>query len=93
MNRAVDPIAAVRSNFLARCQRDVAVLETALASPDPTSRDAIKLTVHRLSGAAGVFGFAAIGVMAAALDDVMQDGEDPEPAEVKALVDAVKAIL
>jgi len=93
MNPAVDPVAAVRSNFLARCHRDVAALEMALASPGPKSRDIVKLTVHRLSGAAGVFGFKAIGVMAAALDDALQDGGDPEPAEVKALVDAVKAIL
>lgn len=86
-------VAAVRSQFLARCQKDVAALEAAMIDPGGSGRESLKLTVHRLSGAAGVFGFRQIGEMAAAMDDVLGDGENVKPSEVQALVDAVRAIL
>lgn len=88
-----DAVAAVRSHFLARCKKDIAALEAAMADPGRAARETLKLTVHRLSGAAGVFGFREIGEMAAAMDDLLGEGDEIRPAEVQALVDAVRAIL
>lgn len=93
MNPTVDPVAAVRSQFLARCREDVAALQAAMADPAGKGRKTLLITIHQLSGAAGVFGFRAISEMAGELDDALQAGETPEPADVQALVDAVKAIL
>lgn len=57
-----DPMEALRARFLARLGED----REALRSGDPDGQAA---AAHRLAGAAGVFGFEALGRAALVLDD------------------------
>jgi HPt (histidine-containing phosphotransfer) domain-containing protein len=88
-----DPLAALRARFLARCQDDLAVLEQALAKPAACPDDALKFTVHRLSGTAGVFGFTDLSNLAAPIDDCLQDHRTPAPESLRALAEALAALL
>ena len=82
-----DPLAALRARFLARAAEDAAVLGDS-ATPDEERR----IRVHRLAGAAGVFGFHELGEQAAALDEAWQAGRSPTPAELADLVRALSAL-
>lgn len=90
---ADDPLAALRARFLARCQDDLAVLERAIAEPADLQNADIKLTVHRLSGTAGVFGFSALSALAAPIDDCLHGDKEPGLESLRVLADALRAIF
>jgi CheY-like chemotaxis protein len=74
-----DPLKELRAGFLKRVSRDIAALSqdrAALAAglALPHTLDWIKQTAHSLSGAGGIYGFAAISDAAAALEDAAIGG-------------------
>jgi two-component system OmpR family response regulator len=84
---ALDPMEDLRARFLQRVKKDVAALsQHRLVLKDgnrPTDvLDRIKHIAHGLSGAGGIYGFAAISDAAADLEDaVIAELTDPGPSE------------
>jgi CheY-like chemotaxis protein len=69
-----DPMKDLRDGFLRRVSRDIAALSLDRAALTagialPHALDWIKQTAHSLSGAGGIYGYAAISDAAAALED------------------------
>ena len=83
-----DPIAALRAQFLERCRADLAAL--AGSSADDPDRGAI---VHRLAGAAGSFGFPALGEAAAILDLARIEGRSPTAEDFDTLIRNLEAAI
>jgi len=77
----IDPLADLRARFIARSRERVQSLRGLIdAAPDQRARDAagsaaepaaaaIARLAHQLAGAAGTFGYAALGEAAAILED------------------------
>ena len=82
-----DPLAALRERFVERARTDLEVLRRPAADPAETAR-----LVHRLSGAAGMFGFAEVSRLAAAVDDEIHAGGPPSEGALAALIAAVEAL-
>lgn len=81
---------ALRARFVERCAGDLRVLEEAQAGG--IEADVLRATVHRLSGAAGTFGYPALSELAGVIDDRLVEKLWPTPAELGALVEAVRAL-
>ncbi|KQY91315.1 Hpt domain-containing protein [Brevundimonas sp. Root1423] len=64
-----DPLEALRARFIERCRTDLAVLK---AAPDEAE---LALTIHRLAGSAGSFGFPTISAIAADIDMSLRSGD------------------
>lgn len=82
-----DPLAPLRAKFLARAAQDLASLrsdEVALADKH--------YVVHRLAGAAGTFGYAAVSALAAALDERLLAGDETPPEAFAELIAALEAL-
>ena len=81
---------ALKARFVTRCAGDLPVLERALTG----SVDAATLrqTVHRLSGAAGTFGYHDLSRLAGAVDDRLVEGRKVSKADLKPLVEAVRVL-
>lgn len=71
-----DPVAALRSAFVARCRTDLAELRRLGDRGDIAGVGAI---VHRLAGAAGSFGFPHISAAALVVDQQIRDSEGTLP--------------
>jgi HPt (histidine-containing phosphotransfer) domain-containing protein len=84
-----DPLAPLRAKFLARCADDADLLSTADAA---APSDEARLTVHRLAGAAGVFGYHDITGLARTLDDQVHAEGRMHEADLQALLDALAAL-
>lgn len=65
-----DPMAALRSLFVERCQSDLLQLQRLADGGDADARGAI---AHRLAGAAGSFGFPDISAAALAVDQQIRE--------------------
>ena len=79
-----DPLAALRAKFVARCAEDLAVVRLGPDAPD------LARVVHRIAGAAGMFGHDALGTLASRLDDDAQGGgrfAEPDLAELAAALE------
>ena len=87
-----DPLAPLRSRFIARGAEDLAGLRAHLAGArlDPT---ALRFTVHRLSGAAGVFGYAEISDAAAEAEDDILENTDQADASLRTLVEVLGKLV
>ena len=73
--------AALRERFLVRSAGDLKEIEAALANPGAVDHATLRAIVHRLSGAAGAFGFAALSEVAGAADDALMGlGGEVDPA-------------
>lgn len=84
-----DPLAPLRAKFLERCLED----EALLTGGDPAApSEELRMAVHRLAGAAGVFGYPQISELARTLDDQLHDEGRMSPADLGALVDALRAL-
>ena len=81
-----DPLAELRRRFLARAAED---LEQLRAAGDLAE---VRSLVHRLSGSAGVFGYAAASEAARVVDDALMAGEPPPAGAREALVSALEAL-
>jgi HPt (histidine-containing phosphotransfer) domain-containing protein len=84
-----DPLAALREKFLLRCASDAALL--AEAGAGPPSEEA-RVAVHRLAGAAGVFGYHDLSALARTLDDQVHAEGRMQPADLQNLLSALKAL-
>jgi HPt (histidine-containing phosphotransfer) domain-containing protein len=74
----------LRQRFLARCRQD---LEAIRAERDPAR---LRLVVHRLSGAAGTFGYPDLSALAGEVDDVLVEGGRPTPEIIAQLVSEIE---
>lgn len=84
-----DPFAPLRAKFLDRCVED----EKLLSAADPAApSEELRLAVHRLAGAAGVFGQPHIGNLARVLDDQLHEEGRIRPADRNALVKALRTL-
>lgn len=88
-----DPLAAVRVRFLERCRGDLATLQAAKADPALQAQEAFRTAVHRLSGAAGTFGYMNISDLAGDLDNDLHDGRPIDGEALGRLVESLAAIL
>lgn len=68
---------SLRARFLARATEDLAVLRG--VSPDRAAE--VLATVHRLAGAAGIFGFPEVSRLASTAEEALRgEGSAPGPA-------------
>lgn len=82
----IDPLAPLRARFIARCAEDLLVVQAGPAAPE------LGRVVHRIAGAAGMFGYDALGDLAGRIDDRAHAGQgfaESELAELKAKLEAV----
>lgn len=87
MSEFDDHYQALRRRFVERCREDLLVLEA--ATRGAVEADALRATVHRLSGAAGTFGYPELSRLAGEVDDelILSGGTSTGPlAELVAAV-------
>lgn len=82
-----DPLAPLRAKFLARVADDLVKLRAA-----ETSTKDKHYIVHRLAGAAGVFGYRAITDLARDLDDLLLDHGEAAPEAYAKLIAALEEL-
>ena len=82
-----DPLAALRVRFRTRALSDADDLAAALQQSDDAQIEAL---AHGLAGAAGLFGFTAIGGQAKEIDRQFAEGERPSRTEVEALIASIR---
>jgi HPt (histidine-containing phosphotransfer) domain-containing protein len=87
-----DPLAQLKSRFIARSNDDLVSLRGHL---DGACLDAatLRFTVHRLSGAAGTFGYADISEAAGLAEDDLLDHPDNADASLRRLVEALEKLV
>lgn len=85
-----DRYQALRGRFVRRCAEDLPVLEAALDGR--VDGETLRQTVHRLSGAAGTFGYAELSRLAGLVDDQLVAGAEPSPDQLTSLVEAVRVL-
>jgi HPt (histidine-containing phosphotransfer) domain-containing protein len=71
MNEVDAKLEDLRKRFLKRSAEDLKAIEAAIASPASIDRTRLRTTVHRLSGAAGTFGYPKLSEIAGAADDAL----------------------
>jgi HPt (histidine-containing phosphotransfer) domain-containing protein len=64
----------MQQHYVADLPKSVEQLQANLAAGQ---LDEVKTTAHRIRGVAASFGFAALGQLAAIVDDAAQEGRDP----------------
>ncbi|MGA0605376.1 Hpt domain-containing protein [Phenylobacterium sp. VNQ135] len=79
-----DPLAPLRTRFLARAADDLAWIEAG-----GTPQDELLVRVHKLAGIAGTFGYAEVSQVAAALEDDLREGR---AADLRPLISALRAL-
>ena len=70
-----DTMAALKVRFVARASEDLKTLEAHRKGP-PLEPAALRLVVHRLAGAAGLFGYPEISVLAGEIDGALACAQD-----------------
>lgn len=80
----------MRAAFGKRTQADVAAI-LSLLSEGESGRGEARRIAHMIAGSAGLFGFAAVGAAAAALEDALEAGA-PE-GQVSGLAAALRESL
>jgi HPt (histidine-containing phosphotransfer) domain-containing protein len=81
------PLEALERRFRQRCVNDLGVLQQWLRAPETVSASDLKTLVHQMSGAAGAFGYPALGALAMELDNQLLAGAPPSRERVQALID------
>lgn len=82
-----DPLAKLRVRFCERARGDADGLAAALADSDHLRIEAL---AHGLAGAAGLFGFADIGVRAKRIDSLYAESETPSATEIEDLIATIR---
>lgn len=77
----------LRGRFLDRCRQDLEAIRT---ERDP---ERLRAVVHRLSGAAGTFGFTDLSKEAGEVDDVLVEGGTPTPEAMQRLIGKTEAAI
>ncbi|RZJ32538.1 MAG: hypothetical protein EON85_00730 [Brevundimonas sp.] len=84
---STDVLAEIRVRFRERALADADTLSAALKGGDNGQIEAL---AHGLAGAAGIFGFTDVSALAKAVDQRFADGETPSPAQIEALIAAIR---
>jgi HPt (histidine-containing phosphotransfer) domain-containing protein len=89
---APDPLAQLRTRFIARAAEDLATLRGHLdgAPRDPA---ALRFTIHRLSGSAGTFGYAEVSQAAGQAEDDLLDNPDDLDASLRRLIEVLARVV
>jgi HPt (histidine-containing phosphotransfer) domain-containing protein len=90
-----DPAAALsdlKQRFLQRSADDLAKLLD-YADGGAVSAEEIRYLVHRLAGAAGIFGFPALSDAAARLDAALVENAALDPEAMRPLIADLEAVL
>ena len=74
----------LRQRFIERSRQDLAAIR---AERDPAK---LRPVVHRLSGAAGTFGYDALSRLAGEVDDVLVEGGAPSETELARLIGEIE---
>ena len=86
MNDVAEALDRLRSRFLARAADDLDNLRRWTTDPPADAEDLHRL-VHRLSGAAGTFGFRQLSDLAATAEDALVTGRSDSMAALTALME------
>lgn len=78
---------ALRGRFLDRCRGDLEVIRS---ERDP---ERLRAVVHRLSGAAGTFGFKELSTEAGEVDDLLVEGKTPSAEVMDGLIARLVATI
>lgn len=88
MSELDDAMAAIKQRFVDRCAIDRDQLR-AHCEGTPLAPESLHTIIHRMAGAAGIFGFTEVGALAAVLDDELaQGGQATRLPELIASLDA-----
>lgn len=87
-----DPLEALRHRFRRRCLDDLHTLRGALADPARAPDSTFATAMHRLSGAAGSFGYRELSRLAAVVDDELAQARTPTPANLERLERELEAV-
>lgn len=87
-----DVLAGLRVRFLDRCVGELERIEW-LLKHGALDADEMQSLVHRLSGAAGTFGFPEISAVAGECDDAFAQGRSPDGATVERLAATMREAL
>lgn len=90
MSEFDDRYQALRRRFIERCGEDLSVLEAAVAGT--VTSDVLRATVHRLSGAAGTFGYPDLSRLAGDVDDALIERGQADAAQLSELTAAVRVL-
>lgn len=82
-----DPLAALKARFVARCAEDLAVVRVGRDAPD------LARVIHRIAGAAGIFGYDALGALAGGMDDGAHAGAAFAQQDLAALAAALEQTI
>ena len=82
----------LRRRFRLRCLDDLAVLRAARQSSTGLTNSDFGIMVHRLSGAAGSFGYAELSRLARVIDDVLMQTKMPGVADLDRLQTALEGV-
>jgi HPt (histidine-containing phosphotransfer) domain-containing protein len=83
---------ALAQRFLARCAEDLPKLQRYSTRSGDGLAD-VRFIVHRMAGSAGLFGYSAIGGLAARADEELSAACSIEMPTLRALTDALEALL
>lgn len=82
---AADPLEALRLRFRTRCSADLEAVRVVLAEPARLPDNTFATAMHRLSGAAGSFGYGELSRLAAIVDDELTQAQTPTLANLQRL--------
>ena len=85
-----DPLGPLRQEFVARSRDDLRRLSELLT--DTSADRELQFIVHRIAGAAAVFGYPAAGRAALVADQAFEAGKHPSLEELQAVMDALNQI-
>lgn len=85
-----DLLEGLREKFRERCAGDAQAIRIHLAG-GPTE-DSLERIIHRIAGAAGMFGAPELGAAAQALDEAYADGRPPDEDALRGLLALIDAL-
>ena len=80
-----DPLISLKLRFRDACAIDLDLIERELDNGGQEMPAHVQEALHKLSGAAGVFGFAVLSQSAARIDDQLANGGAPSVADLQRL--------
>jgi HPt (histidine-containing phosphotransfer) domain-containing protein len=88
MSEFDEAMTAIKQRFVDRCRTDRDQLR-AHREGSPLAPETLQTIIHRMAGAAGIFGFMEVSTLAAVLDeDLAQGGDATRLPELIASLDA-----
>lgn len=92
MSELTSALNTLSARFLTRCAEDLPVLQQS-ASDATGDRTALRFVVHRMSGSAGMLGYAEVGDLAAQVDDELCATPYAGTPSLPALIDAIRVLI